>query len=220
MTYLTRSSKCPQPTRGLSDVWDDLEIYLTTGVAASQADPADNITQTEGGGTSTTYQDFTSVNGVCKPKNLPALSAARGFQGQLNRVAHVKGWPKIATDGAIGPGTLALFRKVQAAAGSGRIDMGDPSTCMGVAPDVDVMGAQIQAYADSLGAPATVPAALSLAPPTILTKSNQVVVAPDAGVLGSLATLSSIEKVALVGVAGGIGYLLLQRRKRGKKRRT
>jgi hypothetical protein len=157
------------------------------------------------------------VGGVCKPKNLPTLAAVRAFQGQLNRVAQAKGWSKISTDGAVGPATLGLFRKVQSAAGSGAIG-GDPSSCMTVAPDVDVLGAQVQAFADTLGVPATVSGpAISLSPPTILTKSGQTVVAPDAGIAGSLATLSSIEKIALLSVAGGIGYLLYT--KHGKKRR-
>jgi len=218
MTYtkpaaLMRSSPPVMQSMGDGDIWD----YLTTlmesdAVDATDAPATDNVNQTVGGG-STTAADFTSINGVCKPKNFPALAAARGFQGQLNRVAQVKGYAKIATDGAIGPGTLALFRLVQSAAG-GSV-MGDASSCMGVAPDVDVLAGQIQAFADTLGAPATVPGpAISL--PTIVTASGKTVVAPDAGILGSLATLSSVEKIALLGVAGGIGYLLLTS---GKKKR-
>jgi hypothetical protein len=196
-------------------VWDEFTDLITMdAIPASEADPADNINQTDGGG-STTSADFTNVGGVCKPKNLPTLAAARAFQGQLNRVAQVKKLGKVATDGAVGPATLALFRKVQAAAPAGSI-MGDPSGCMTVAPDVDVLAAQIQAFADSLGAPATVPGPLSIAPPTILTKSGKTVVAPDAGIAGSLATLSGVEKIALLGVAGGIGYLLFTKKKRRK----
>jgi len=204
---------------GMGDIWDDLENFLSTGQAVSvaEADPADTINQTEGGGMSTSVADFTSVGGVCKPRNLPALAAVRAFQGQLNRVAQVKKLSKISTDGSVGPATLALFRQVQAAAGAGAI-MGDPSSCMGVAPDVDVLGAQIQAYADTLGAPAVVAGpVLSLSPPTILTKSGKTVVAPDGGVASELAMMSGVEKIALLGVAGGIGYLLLAKRKKRRK---
>lgn len=195
-----------------TSIWADLETWLTAPSAAD-ADPADNINQTEGGGTSTTVSDFTSVGGVCKPKNLPALAAARAFQSQLNRVAQVKGWSKIATDGSIGPATLTLFRKIQSAAGAGTIG-GDASSCLYIAADSDVLAAQVQAYADSIKAPATVSAAMSLSPPSILTKSGKTVIVPDGGIAASLATLSGIEKIALVGVVGGIGYLLLHRRKK------
>lgn len=215
MTYMmTRRPTLTRKRAGMGDVWDDIENFVMTGgaVDASQVNPADNVNQTTTG-TSTSAADFTVVNGACKPQNFPALAAARNFQAQLNRVAQAKGFGKISTDGAVGPGTLALFRKVQAAAPPGQI-MGDPSTCMGVAPDVDVLGQQVQVFADSLGVPATVSGpAVSLSPPTIVTKSGQTVVAPDAGVMGDLAKLSGVEKLALLGLAGGIGYMMLKKKK-------
>jgi hypothetical protein len=211
MTYTRPSTTVYQP---VGDVWDDLEEMLTGGgaLSADQANPADNINQTDGGGFSTSAADFTVVGTACKPKNLPALNAARGYQAQLNRVASVKGFSKIATDGAIGPATLALHRLVQSAAG-GSV-MGDPSSCMGIAPDVDILGMQVKEYADSLGAPAQVSAAVSLKAPTILTKSGQTVVAPDAGIAGSLARLSGVEKVAIAGLGGAILWLTLGKKKR------
>jgi hypothetical protein len=176
--------------------------------------PSDNVTQTTGGGATTSASDFTSVGGVCKPMNFPALNAVRAFQQQLNRVAQVKGLSKTSVDGAIGPGTLALFRQVQSlAAGS---VMGDGSTCLGVAPDVDVLGAQIKDLADTLGAPATVGEPIGITVPTIVTKSGKVVVAPTGGVAASLASMSGIEKIAILGVAGAIGYLVLGKKKRRK----
>ncbi len=204
---------------GVSGMGDDViaDLFTALGLGTQTPDPSDNVNQTAGGGVSTSASDFTSVAGVCKPMNFPALGAVRAFQAQLNRVAQVKGLGKVATDGAIGPGTLALFRQVQSL-GAGSI-MGDASTCMGVAPDVDVLAAQIKDLADTLGAPATVSGPISLAslvPATILTKSGKTVVAPDAGLLGGFANMSGIEKVALVGVAGAIGYLLLGK---GKKKR-
>lgn len=212
MTYLM--TRRPVRRKPMGDIWDDVETLLTTGgaVDASQADPADNVNQTSTG-TTTSASDFTVVNGVCKPKNFPALAASRAFQGQLNRVAQAKGLSKISTDGAIGPATLTLFRQVQAAAPAGQI-MGDGSSCMGVAPDVDVLGQQVQVFADALGSPATVSGpVLSLSPPTIVTKSGKTVVAPDAGVTGDLAKLSGVEKLALLGLAGGIGYMVLKKKR-------
>jgi hypothetical protein len=220
VTYLSKNSKCgPRGSKcggmGDSDPLDDFFALLNGATSADQADPADNVNQTVGGGTSTSASDFTSTNGVCKPMNFPALAASRALQSQLNRVAQMKGFGKVATDGAIGPGTLALFRQVQSISAGGV--MGDPSSCMGVAPDVDVLAAQVQAVADSLGAPATVSGpVLSLSVPTIKTKSGKTVVAPDAGLLGSMASMSAVEKLALLGVAGGIGYLLLSKKKRRK----
>lgn len=203
--------------RGLGDDIDDLMAVLLSGDVgdASSADPTDNVMQTTTG-TSTTASDFAVVAGVCKPQNFPALDATREMQRQLNRVAQVKGFAKTAVDGAVGPGTLALFTKVQGVSG-GQV-MGTPSSCMGVAPDVDVLGAQIKLLADSLGAPATVDGPVTLAPATIVTKSGKTLVAPDAGLLGAVASLSGVEKLALLGALGGIGYLLLSgdKKKRAK----
>lgn len=216
MTY-TRPAALARPTPvgdGLSEFLDQLDLLASGATPADQANPTDNVNQTTGGGTSTSVSDFQVIAGVCKPMNFPALAAVREFQGQLNRVAQAQGFSKIATDGAVGPGTLALFRLVQSAAG-GSV-MGDPSSCMGVAPDVDVLAAQIRAYADSLKAPASVSPALSLKAPTIVTKSGQTVVAPDAGIAGSLATLSGFEKFAILGLGGAILYMTLGKKKRRK----
>lgn len=230
MTYLTTTRRPRPPVKSaMGDIWDDVVQMVTTGatdnagvidlmvggpvIAADAADPSDNVNQTASG-TTTSVGDFTSVGGVCKPKNFPALAAVRAFQGQLNRVAQIKGFAKVASDGAVGPATLALFKKVQAAAPSGSI-MGDAGSCMTVAPDVDVLGQQIQQFADSLGAPAQVagPVGAALSVPSIKTKSGATVIAPDAGVLGSLATLSGAEKLALLGVAGGLGYMLFKKKR-------
>lgn len=238
MTYLTTRRQGRLPTPGvpsIGDIWDDVVQYINTGstdgssvwelltggtaITADAAPAEDNVNQTNSG-TSTSAADFTRAGGVCKPTNFPALAAVRAFQGQLNRVAQAKGFSKVGTDGAVGPATLALFKKVQAAAPPGSI-MGDPASCMTVAPDVDVLGQQVQAFADSLGAPAQVGGpAVAMSVPTVKTKSGVTVVAPDAGFLGSLATLSSGEKLALLGVAGGIGYLLITKKKHHRKPMT
>jgi hypothetical protein len=209
-----RSSTVTRRGVGSDDVLMDIFDAMFSAVDAANVAPTDNVNQVAGGGTSTSSADFTNLAGVCKPQNFPALAAAREFQRQMNRVAQVKGFGKVSSDGAIGPATLALFRRVQAVA-TGSV-MGDPSSCMGVAPDVDVLAGQIKAVADSLGAPPTVSEPFALSLPTIITKSNKTVVAPDAGLLGSLATMSGVEKLALLGVAGGIGYLLLTTKKRRK----
>lgn len=208
MTYLTKAK------RRQSAMGDWIEDFFSMVDPPTPA-PSDNVNQSTGGGTSTSSSDFVSVAGVCKPQNFPALAAVRAFQQQLNRVAQVKKLSKVSVDGAIGPGTLALFRQVQSA--SGGSVMGDPSTCMGVAPDVDVLGAQIKDLADTLGAPATVSGPLAITIPTILTKSGKTLVAPDAGIAASLASMSGVEKLAIAGVAGAIGYLVFTSKKRRRK---
>jgi len=208
MTYLTKARLQRRPSMGdwIGDLWSMVD--------SAQPDPSDNVNQTATG-TSTSASDFTSVAGVCKPQNFPALNAVRAFQQQLNRVAQVKGLSKVSVDGAIGPGTLALFRSVQAA--SGGSVMGNPATCMGVAPDVDVLAMQVKDLADTLGAPATVSGPLAITVPTIVTKSGKTVVAPDGGIAASLASMSGIEKLAIAGVAGAIGYLVITGKKRRRK---
>jgi hypothetical protein len=199
----------------MGDVWDDLTGFFGEPAGdASAADPSDNVMSTTNG-TTTTAADFTSVGGVCKAKNFPALAMVQEFQSQLNRVAQARGFSKIAADGTIGPATMALFRLVQAAS-SGSV-MGDSTSCAALSADVDVVGAQIRTFADTLGAPPMVAAALSIKAPTIVTASGKTIVAPNAGLAGSLAMMSGIEKVAILGVAGAIGYLLLGTK---KKRRT
>lgn len=196
--------------KGLGDGLDDFLYAL--GIGSEKPAPSDKVNQTASGGTTTTAADFTQVGGVCKPKNFPTLEACRLLQSQLNRVAHVKKLSKTAVDGAIGSGTLALYRQVQSAA-KGSI-MGDPSTCMGVAPDVDILAAQVKDFADSLGAPAQVSGPITLSVPTIVTDSGKTVVAPGGGIAATLAAMTGTEKLAIAGIAGTIGYLLMTAKRR------
>ncbi len=195
-------------------IWDAIRSVFEAGEPAT----SDKIDQTAGGGATTSAADFITVGGICKPRNVPALEAVRELQRQMNRVAQMKGFGKTAVDGAVGPGTLALFRQVQSVA-SGSV-MGDPSSCMTVAPDADVLAAQIRAVADSLGAPTLVSGPVALTVPTIVTASGKVVAPPvaDAGILASIASMPPIQKVALAGVAGGIGYLLFTQAKKRRRR--
>lgn len=213
MTYTKHSSRAMRrrPAPAMGDYVDDILALFFGG----PADPSDSVDQTANG-TTTSAADFTSAGGVCKPQNFPALGAVREFQNQLNRVAEKKGFKKITVDGSVGPATLTLFKQVQAI--SGGAVMGDGSSCMGVAPDVDILASQIKPIADALGAPATVSGPTIAAPaiPTVVTKSGKTVVDPAAGgAVGALAGMSSVEKIALLAVAGGVGYLLIS----GKKRR-
>lgn len=193
-------------------IGDFLDSILNAAKGLDTATQGDVATAS--GGTSISSADFSTARaGVCKPTNLTALGYVKKLQNQLNRVAQAKGFPKIGIDGEIGQATQALFAKVQAAAPT-QI-MGSPSSCMGIAPDADVLSAQVQAYADSIGAPATVsPSALAMKAPTIVRPNGQEVA--ETGVMGAFDQLATIEKVAVLGVAGGIGYLLFTAKKKRK----
>lgn len=174
---------------------------------------------TASGGTSITTSDFTQAGGICKAANITALNYVKELQRQLNRVAQVKGFAKVGVDGEVGPGTLSLFTKVQTAAGTGAgAILGTPSSCMGVAPDADVLSAQVAAYANSIGAPAIASAAFTGHAPTIVRPNGQEVAA--AGLFDTFDRLPALEKFAVLGVFGGIGYMLMagKRRKKGGKR--
>lgn len=195
---------------------------FVNGVASGAAAPGDNVNATADGSGSISISDFKNVGGVCKPMNFPALNFARALQGQMNRVAQVKGWGKIAADGAIGPGTVALFAKIKAAYPS--TVMGDTSSCSFIAADADVLAEQVRQVADSLKAPATVSAAPGAAP-SITTKSGAVVLAPTSSgtgvslIDGAIGGMSTGQKVVLAGLVGGIGYVLYKKSKKGSKKR-
>ncbi|MFN0247076.1 MAG: hypothetical protein ACKV2T_09210 [Kofleriaceae bacterium] len=96
----------------------------------------------------TTMADFVDRGGTCKGLARDAVLATRELQHQLNRAAGLVGLEAIDEDGDIGAKTLALFGRVQTL--SGGAIMGDSTTCMGVAPDADVLGEQLRLFADEL----------------------------------------------------------------------
>lgn len=194
------------------DFWAWASTQIDPITAALQSDAVD---QTVGGGTSTSVADFVSTGGSCKPRNIPALNAVRELQRQLNRVADVKGFGLVSVDGSIGPATLALFRRVQAAS-AGSV-MGDASSCITVAADSDVIAAQVKNLADAMGADEHVADPITLNVATVVTKSGKTLAAPDQGILGALAMLSPFEKAALAATAGGIAYLLFTLPAKGRR---
>lgn len=169
-------------------------------------------------GNSISMADFKTVGNVCKPMNFPALRYVQEMQRQMNRVAQVKGFGKVGVDGAVGPGTLALLVKIQQAS-AGEV-MGTTSSCIYVAGDADVIGEQVKTYADSIGAPATVAAPPSS--PSIVTAAGTTLAAPPgagpaASIDGAFSGMTSGQKLALVGMVGGIGYLIHKKMKKGKR---
>lgn len=165
--------------------------------------------------------DSTKFPGICKPANKETLDVVVKFQKQLNRVAHAKGFTKIGPDGDIGPGTLALFRQVQSAS-SGTVS-GNGQSCGGIAnaslPDISL---EVEALADVLGAPATITSPKPASPPSFVNNQGGLTVNPNAGaasVLDVFTKMSTPMKLAGVGIAAGIGFLLLVPMKKSKKRK-
>jgi hypothetical protein len=118
-------------------------------------------------------------------------------------------------DGAIGPSTLALFKQVQALT-KGSL-MGDPSSCMGIAPDVDVLSAQAKQFADSINAPADGGGPVSFNPPTIVNPATGQTASKGGiagGVLDAFSNMGTVEKLAVAGGLGAAAYYAF-----GKKRR-
>jgi hypothetical protein len=198
-----------------TSISDFIGQIVNTMNGLETATPADVATAS--GGASIAASDFTSAGGICKAANLTALNYVKELQRQLNRVAQVKGFGKVGVDGEVGPGTLALFAKVQTVAGAGQI-LGSPNSCMGVAPDADVLSAQVQAYANTVGAPATASAAFTGHAATIVRPNGQEVAA--ASLFDTFDRLPGLEKVAMLGVFGGIGYMLWagKRKRKGTRR--
>ncbi len=190
MTYMVKQSNA-----GFGDFWGDIAEAVTGPVTAT-------IIKDEGARP--------------KPMNWIAYGYVKNLQQQLNRVATVKGFTKIGEDGQIGPGTLGLLKKVKAAFPA---VMGDATSCLYTSADADVIGDQVKDVADSLNAPASVPAASSKAA-TIVTKSGLLVTppgAPPASIMGAFNGITAMQGIALAGIAGGIGYFLLKKKK-GKRK--
>lgn len=178
--------------------------------------------------TTVATSDFVSTGGVCKPKNKPALEAARKLQAQLNRIAKVRLLTPVSVDGEIGAVTLFLFRAVQGFAGQagGDLSIADASNCLFIAGDSDVLSEAARQYADQIGAPAVAPSPPLAKPLTVIHPvTGAPVVVHQANVAGQQAALSDTlkgmsgtQQVILVGLMGGIGFMLYKKYGKGGKR--
>lgn len=169
----------------------------------------------------------TKYPGVCKPSTWNALRIFERLQTQLNRVASVKGIATIAIDKDIGPGTLALFFKVQPSlivyatdnmklAEAAKIGTVLKTSCSSLAAVADVVGDIAEGLANMLKAPAKPPSPPPLKPPTLVMPDGTEKAPPvGADLLTAWEQASMPVKLATVGVLGGIGYYLYK----GSKRR-
>lgn len=88
------------------------------------------------------------AQGIVKPSDLYTLATFRELQTQLNRLAGAKGSAKVATDGDIGPKTLALAKKLGVVPAS--------TTPTQLAAQADVLGLKARGMADDAAAPPAV----------------------------------------------------------------
>jgi hypothetical protein len=158
----------------------------------------------------------TKIPGTCKPSDFATLAKFKAFQEQLNRVAQVKGYPKIAVDGDIGPGTVALALKVT---GSNTA----ASSCATIAGNITALTTAVMAVANTLSAPAKVSGPAPVTPPSIVNAAGQIQVAPPgagnsigASIYDTFDKLGTVGKLAAVGILGGIGYFVIVKKKRRK----
>jgi hypothetical protein len=206
---------------GLGDFFDEIfgpimgAVSPNPGMTVTPIDPNANPEIDLETGTTLVF-NTTKFPGICKPMNKATLDVTVVFQRQLNRVAQVKGFPKIAADGDIGTLTLALFRKVQGV--SGGTVMGDGSSCAGIGPDLGTITRQIEALGDKLGAPTTVGAPSPARTPSFLNAQGVEVKVPGAGGAGSLVdvvkNMPLSMKLAFAGITVGIGYFAFFDKKR------
>ncbi len=182
------------------------------------------------GTTSAANFNSTAYPGVCKPIDSATFATVVDFQRQLNRCAEKLNFVKIATDGSIGPLTLALFAKVQAVSQTFNSEtqndeiLGDASSCILIATDVDVIAVEVKQFADAIGAPASVqsPNAVAGKGPgkaSIVSRAGiETARGTGASIMDAFGNLSTVEKVAIAGTVGAIGFILYDMQKRGKRK--
>lgn len=161
--------------------------------------------------TAITLADINSTKypGICKPANKPTLEKFFELQRQLNRYSAAKGLPdRVGIDGDIGPGVVALVAKTT----------GTSPACTEIALQCVERTISMKAFADAKGIATKASAPVSMKVPTIVSPSGVESMVP-AGFMAQFfgRSLSSTESVALVGLAGGIGYLLLTKKRKGRR---
>lgn len=170
----------------------------------------------ESGGLTPADFNSTKFPGVCKPTNQKALDKILEYQRQLNRLAHQKGFAKIAVDGDVGPATLQLLGKVSPANAG--------SSCLNAAVSADMMTPIFKQQADAAGVPATVAGPRPATPPSYITPTGTVIKGSvlsssgaGASLIDAFGSMSPGQKVLAAALLGGIGYFGYKELKKGKK---
>jgi hypothetical protein len=150
----------------------------------------------------------TKYPGICKPMDFPTLGIVRDMQNQINRVASAKGMRLIATDGDIGPGTVAAVAAINHFLAPLSFD-----TSSNTAVVLKMVGIAIRAkaVADGLGVPAMVSAPIPAKAPAIITPTGIEIKAPPmvgASALDAVKNLGMPTLLLLGAAAIGAGYFL------------
>jgi len=171
----------------------------------------------------------TKYPGICKPSTITALAAFKRLQTQLNRVAYAKGLSTIAVDGDIGPGTVSLVNKLAPSlitdattkmqlASATKVATSTMNGCVSLASVADVVADVAESYAGTLKAPEKAPAPAPTKPPTLVSSSGQESAPPPgADILSAFTSASTPMKLAMVAVAGGVGYYLYKGHKKRRR---
>lgn len=146
------------------------------------------------------------ISGVCLPMNAEAVATFKSLQGQLNRVAAVKGWPLVNVDGRIGEKTVSLLERVLGITAQ---------DCNFVAMGAMGFAAQVAIKANSAGAPTTVKPPAS-SKPSVTLADGTVYHPPGAREAWFTAMLKSPVGLAAL-VVGGLVLVQMQSKGRGKK---
>lgn len=228
--------------RGMGDNGDAPVIDLTTTEEPSSPPETQVVTEggqvspipssQPGGGSAGGQTAFVTVGGVCKPTNSASLANFKELQRQLNRVADVKSFPKIAPDGEIGSLTLALLSLVKNAASQTIVASGttygwrnflmnqNVLNCNAVATSAITIAQMASAMADDLGASSSVSSPSPSKTPTYidpitLQPQNQDI---GASALDAFSNMSTGEKLALGAVVVGVGVVMFG--SKGKKKKS
>lgn len=156
----------------------------------------------------------TKYPGTCKPSDAYTLGVFKELQRQLNRLAQGKGVSKIAVDGDVGPGTVALARTV---------GIDSSGSCSTIAMNAAVYASIAKGLADQLGVPASVSQPTPIKAPSIVNAAGQETTVTGGGgiaasVSGAFAGMSNLEKALALGIVGGIAYVVLVKKPKRKGR--
>lgn len=186
----------------------EVEETIRKATGASPTAPAVTTAAGSSSPESVSAADFTIVGPIAKPKNFPALAAAKQLQLQMDRMARLRGFSTIAIDGVPGPATVAL---------AVRLDVSD--TLVELLNRMGTVTAALGAAADAAGAPATVSdvrsAATAGAITVFATNGKSLEFKPPGVHASMLDTVKSLPDVTKIvgGAALLLGGALLVRRR-------